>query len=154
MGKFSLLENMGANISMNMASGTPYTRKEIPGGIGTSFGDAVTDGSINGARLPWNFRVDMRIDRDIIIGKKSKNPIRCNVYLRIQNVFNTRNVLNVYAATGDPLNDGFLTMQDSPGTGLASSRAQSYQMLYDLRMRNPFNISRPRRMFLGTRFSF
>ena len=154
MGRFSILENMGANISMNMASGTPYTRKEIPAGYGTSFNEAITDGSINGARMPWNFRVDMRIDRDIVIGRKSKNPIHCNIYLRVQNVFNTRNVLNVYAATGDPLNDGFLTMQDSPGVGLASSRGDSYQMLYDLRMRDPFNISRPRRMFLGTVFNF
>lgn len=154
VGNFSLLENMGANISFNLASGTPYTRKEIPGGIGTSFGEAVTDGSINGARMPWNFRIDLRIDRDIVIGKKSKNPLHCNIYLRMQNVLNTRNVLNVYAATGNPLDDGFLTMENSPGVGVAASRPDSYQLLYDLRMRDPFNISRPRRVFLGTVFSF
>ncbi|WBM76076.1 TonB-dependent receptor [Saprospira grandis] len=154
IGKFDVLENTGANLSFNFSSGTPYTRKLTPGGIGTSFPNAVTDGSINGARMPWNFRIDLRFDRDIVIGKNSDHPIYANVYLRVQNLLNTQNVLNVYPVTGSPTEDGFLTIDDSPGLGLLASRAQSYQLLYDLRMRNPFNISRPRRIFLGARFSF
>ena len=154
IGKVDILENTGANISFNMSSGTPYTRKALPGGIGTNFGTVQTEGSINGARMPWNFRVDIRLDRDFVIGKKSKNPVNCNVYVRVQNVLNTRNVLNVYPATGSPLDDGFLTIQDSPGLGLLAERGASYQLLYDLRMRDPFNISRPRRIFIGALFTF
>lgn len=154
IGKVDILENTGANISFNMSSGTPYTRKAQPGGIGTNFGTVQTEGSINGARMPWNFRIDIRLDRDFVIGKKSKNPVNCNVYVRVQNVLNTRNVLNVYPATGSPLDDGFLTIQDSPGLGLLAERGASYQLLYDLRMRDPFNISRPRRIFIGALFTF
>jgi hypothetical protein len=150
----NLLANTGANLSFNLSSGTPYTKKEIPGGLGTGFNATATDGSINGARLPWNFRVNLRINRDIIIGAKSKNPLKMNVYLRVQNLFNTQNVLNVYPATGSPVDDGFLTMENSPGLGVLASRPEAYQMLYDLRMRNPFNISRPRRIFLGASVSF
>lgn len=154
IGKFDVLENTGANLSFNFSSGTPFTKKQVPGGIGTGFNNAATDGSINGARMPWNFRIDLRIDRDVTIGKKSDNPVYANFYLRVQNVMNTRNILSVYAVTGSPLDDGFLSLSNSPGLGLLATRPDSYQLLYDLRMRNPFNISRPRRIFLGARFYF
>ncbi|WP_052596814.1 TonB-dependent receptor [Aureispira sp. CCB-QB1] len=154
IGKFDVLENTGINLAFNASSGRPYTRKEIPGGIGTTFQDRITDGSINGARMDWAFRVDLKFDRDFVIGKKSKNPIRLNVYLRIQNLLNTQNPLAVYAVTGSPTDDGFLTTTGSSGPGFAASQPASYETLYDLRMNNPFNISRPRRIFLGLRFSF
>ncbi|BDS15431.1 TonB-dependent receptor [Aureispira anguillae] len=154
IGKFDVLENTGINLAFNANSGRPYTRKEIPGGIGTSFGDRITDGSINGARMDWSFRVDLKFDRDFVIGKNSKNPIRLNVYLRIQNLLNTQNPLGVYSVTGSPTDDGFLTTAGSSGPSFAASQPASYELLYDLRMNNPYNISRPRRIFLGLRFSF
>ena len=154
IGKFDVLENTGINLAFNAFSGRPYTRREVPGGIGTSFPNRITDGSINGARMPWNFRIDLKFDRDITIGKKSKNPVYVNVYLRVQNLLNTQNVLSVYSVTGSPTDDGFLTSAGSPGPGFASSQPASYELLYNLRMVNPYNISRPRRIFLGARFSF
>ena len=155
IGKFDVFENTGINLAFNVASGRPYTRKEIPGAIGnSSFSDRITDGSVNGARMDWSFRIDLKFDRDFVIGKKSANPIRINVYLRIQNLLNTQNPLNVYSVTGSPTDDGFLTLAGSPGPGFASSQPASYEMLYDLRMNNPYNISRPRRIFLGLKFSF
>lgn len=154
IGKFDVLENTGLNVSFNANSGRPYTRKEIPGGIGSSFNDRITDGSINGARMDWSFRADVRLDRDFVIGEKTKNPLRLNVYLRVQNLLNTQNPLAVYAVTGSPTDDGFLTLDNSPGPGFAASQPDSYALLYDLRMNNPFNISRPRRIFLGLIFGF
>jgi hypothetical protein len=148
------LENTGINLAFNANSGRPYTRKEIPGGIGTSFPNRITDGSVNGARLPWNFRVDLRLDKDFTIGKNSTKPIRVNVYLRIQNILNTQNFLAVYSTTGSPIDDGFLTAAGSPGPGFAATQPASYETLYNIRMENPYNISRPRRIFLGARFSF
>lgn len=153
IGKFDVLENTGVNLAFNVNSGRPYTRKEIPGSVDGSFPDRITDGSINGARMDWAFRIDLRFDRDFVIGKKSKNPIRLNVYLRIQNLLNTQNPLAVYSVTGSPTDDGFLTTPGN-GPGLLASQPASYETLYDLRMNNPFNISRPRRIFLGLRFSF
>lgn len=153
IGKFNVFANTGVSMSVNANSGRPFTRKEIPGGIGTSFSDRITDGSLNGARKPWNFRVGLKIDRNFVIGKGA-NKMLINVYLRITNLFNTQNILNVYSTTGSPTDDGFLTSNNSPGPGFASSRPQSYETLYDLRMNNPYNISRPRRIFLGLRCSF
>ncbi|MCP4437842.1 MAG: TonB-dependent receptor [Aureispira sp.] len=154
IGKVDLLENTGINMIVNASSGTPYTAKQIPGGIGTSFPNRLTEGSVNGARMPWNVRIDMQVDRNIVIGKKSKTPFNLNVFLRIQNLLNTQNIMNVYAATGSPIDDGFLTHSGSAGPGFASTQPEAYQTLYNLRMENPFNISRPRRIVLGMRCFF
>lgn len=154
IGKFDVLENTGVNLAFNVNSGRPYTRKSIPGGIGNSFSDRITDGSVNGARMDWSFRIDLKFDRDFVIGKNTKNPIRLNIYLRIQNLLNTQNPLSVYSVTGSSVDDGFLTMAGSPGPGFASSQPDSYEMLYNLRMVDPYRISRPRRIYLGLRFSF
>jgi Carboxypeptidase regulatory-like domain len=156
---FNLFENTGINILCTSFSGSPYTRKLIPGGIGTSFGSAVTEGAISGARLPWSYRFDLRIDRDFKIGGKEKEgkkskPIMANVYIRVQNILNTQNVLAVYPVTGSPTDDGFLTNQNSPGLNFTNLYGATYPLLYDYRMREPFNISRPRRIFLGLVFGF
>jgi hypothetical protein len=161
IGKFDVLANTGINIALTAFSGSPYTRKLNPGGIGTSFQAGVTEGSINGARLPWSNRFDVRLDRDIKIGGKEKGEgkpkskaYNVNVYIRVQNLLNTQNLLNVYPATGSPVDDGFLTLQNSPGLGLLDLYPDSFSLLYNLRMNNPFNISRPRRIFLGAVFQF
>ncbi len=161
IGKFDLFANTGMNFNLLAFSGSPYTRKLVPGGIGTSFGAGVTEGSINGARLPWSYRVDVRIDRDFNFGGKSKGEglgetkkYSLNVYLRVQNLLNTQNILSVYPATGSPVDDGFLSQQNSPGLGLLDLYGDSFSTLYDLRMQNPFNISRPRRIFVGAVMSF
>ena len=151
-----ILANTGLNLSFNANSGRPYTRREIPGGIGTSFPNRNTEGSVNGARMPWNFRVDLKVDKSFQLktNANSKKPVQVNVYFRVQNLFNTKNPLRVYPVTGSPVDDGFLTTEGSPGLGLLESSALAYELLYGLRMNNPFNISRPRRMFLGIQFGF
>lgn len=154
IGNFELFGNTGLSVSVNANSGRPYTRKRIPGDVGNSFSDRITEGSINGARTPWNFRLGMKLDRSFVIGKNSKNPLYLNVYLRITNLLNTQNVHAVYPVTGSPYDDGFLTTANSSGPGFAASQPDSYEMLYNLRMNNPLNISRPRRIFLGVSFSF
>ncbi|BDS09376.1 TonB-dependent receptor [Aureispira anguillae] len=154
IGNFEVFANTGLSLSVNANSGRPYTRKQIAGGLGHSSTDRNTDGSVNGARKPWNFRVGLKIDRNFVIGKNSKNPMRLNIYLRVTNLFNTQNVLDVYSVTGSPTDDGFLTASNGPGPGFAASQPQSYEMLYNLRMNDPYNISRPRRIFLGASFSF
>jgi hypothetical protein len=161
IGKFDVLANTGMNLTLTAFSGSPYTRKLNPGGIGTSFQSGVTEGSINGARLPWSYRFDVRFDRDITIGGKTKGEGKAktkaynlNVYVRVQNLLNTQNILSVYPATGSPTDDGFLTLQNSQGLGLLGLYPDSYSQLYDLRMQNPFNISRPRRIFLGAVMNF
>jgi hypothetical protein len=139
----------GANIQMYAVSGRPYTAKFLP----TQFGGAGTIGSINGARLPWNFQIDARIDKDFKIGNKT-----LNVYLRSQNLLNRRNVASVYPATGSATDDGFLASprgQQQLNTIIAANQVlQSYLDSYQWRMLNPDNFTLPRRVFLGAIFNF
>jgi outer membrane receptor protein involved in Fe transport len=141
----------GANIQLFAVSGRPYTAKFLP----QEFGGAGTIGSINGARLPWTFQIDMRIDKDFKLGNSGK---MLNVYVRSQNVLDARNVVNVYSATGSPTDDGYLAsargQQAIDNITGANFAIQSYLDSYQWRLLNPDNFSLPRRIFLGAIFNF
>ena len=51
----------------------------------------------------------MRIDKTISLSTNPKVPLSMNVYLRVQNLLDKRNVDGVYSATGSPNDDGYLT---------------------------------------------
>jgi hypothetical protein len=55
------LENAGFNVIVFGGSGTPYTKSSRIYQLG---GQRQIQGSINGARLPWQFRIDARVDKD------------------------------------------------------------------------------------------
>jgi len=87
-----IFENTGANLICNLGSGTPYTPQvsatPITGEISPN-----TRGSINGARLPWQFSVDLNLDRNFALtfGKEGekKRAANLNVYLWVSNLLNT-----------------------------------------------------------------
>lgn len=64
-------------------------------------------GSYYGSRLPWQFRVDARLDRDFFF-KIGKRESSLNVYLQVLNVLGTENVMGVWSATGNANDDGYL----------------------------------------------
>jgi len=144
----NLLENTGVNFILRARSGTPYTRQNIatPEQLIGVAGRSSLEGSINGSRLPANFRVDMKLDKDFKIGK-GKNAKYLNLYVLIQNLLNTQNVTTVYSFTGSPVDDGFI---NSPDSGLTSQE----EIWYDLKQQNPNNYTIPRRIRLGASFSF
>lgn len=169
------LANAGANATFYLGSGTPYNVNLAPdasavmGGINSS---TVLGGTPNGSRLPWQFRVDLKFDKDLILGggdKKDKegnvvkdskgNAVKkheyaVNVYLLMLNAFNVKNVLGVYRTSGLPTNDGFL----STGVGQQLTRNQidpaAFTYLYGVKAANPNNYSLPRRIRLGIQLSF
>ena len=105
-----LLQNVGANLIFRIGSGTPYTRDVSPTPVG---GRSQINGSINGSNKPWQFRTDFRLDKNIELawGKKdseNKKTANLNIYLQVLNLFNTKNILNVYNYTGNPDDDGYL----------------------------------------------
>lgn len=54
-------------------------------------------------KTPWNYKVDLRINRDFTIGRF---PVSLFVY--VQNLFNRKNVHHVYLHTGLTNNDGWI----------------------------------------------
>ncbi|MEL6986229.1 MAG: outer membrane beta-barrel protein, partial [Bacteroidota bacterium] len=150
-----IFANAGLNFTATAVSGRPYTRLQTA----RPFSGAGFQGSINGARLPWNFTVDARADKSFRIGgKEGKRALFLNVYLRVQNVFDTRNIIGVYPVTGSPDDDGYLSSVD--GQAVLNSIEQSnrdvslYLTHYQWSLINPGFFSLPRRAFIGAILDF
>lgn len=157
-----VFENAGANFTFRAGSGTPYTRQANVL-QSASFGinqRPILKGSINGSRLPWQFRIDMRLNKQFNVkwggkedGSKQKTA-GLNVYLDVQNLLNTLNVINVYRYTGNPNDDGFLSSAEAQEIIAQQTDSQSFMDLYGVKVDSPFNYSLPRRMRLGILLSF
>ncbi len=155
IGGVNILENFGINFLTTLVSGRPYTAKNTP----ARFAGDGTKGSINGARKPWVFNIGLRVDKTFNIKlAKGKDPLGVNVYVRISNLLNTKNVLRVYPATGSPTDDGYL--QSAIGLReldkyIAEGRdIEAFQASYQWRLLNPDNYTLPRRIFVGASFNF
>ncbi|HWB64654.1 MAG TPA: hypothetical protein VG603_14155, partial [Chitinophagales bacterium] len=111
--------------------------------------------------LPWYFRLNMRVWKNFsfTVGKKDKKKedrreVSLEIYLQIQNLIGTENILNVYRYTGVANTDGYLNDPSSLPAIEASLNPQAYKDLYSAYINRPGNYSLPRRIFLGGIFSF
>ncbi len=157
-----VFQRMGLNIQSNISSGTPYTGQQFTTGEGflSGGGSPSTEGGVNGSRKPWQFRVDAQLDRDITLefgGKEEgekKKTADLNIYLRVNNLFNTLNVTNVYRKTGNPDDDGYLTSARFQREIESSNSEESFRDLYRMKVNNPYNYGLPRTIRLGVRLNF
>ncbi|MEL6925584.1 MAG: TonB-dependent receptor, partial [Bacteroidota bacterium] len=151
-----IFANAGVTLIALAVSGRPYTAKIQP----TVLGGAGTVGAINGARKPWQYRLDLRADKDfdIVSAASGRRPLTLNVYLRVQNLLDTRNIVNVYPATGSATDDGYLRSpngQEALNTIDQTGRdVNAYIDAYSWRLLNPGLYTLPRRIILGARFGF
>lgn len=153
------LENVGANMVLRAGSGTPYTRQsnvtpEAQFGVQNR---PTLDGSVNGSRLPWQVRMDLRIDKNIDLSwgsGENKKMANLNVYLQVLNVLNTRNVQGIYRYTGNPDDDGYLYAAQTQNSIASMNSEQSFRDLYSIKVNNPANYSIPRRIRVGVMLDF
>jgi outer membrane receptor protein involved in Fe transport len=160
---FGFMEGIGFNFVANAISGAPFTRQTIPTPAGAVVGGlqgrTTLKGGINGSRLPWQFRMNLRVDKDVTVklgkdkdGKSKEATI--NVYVQVLNLFNNLNIINVYQFTGDPSDDGYLTSDLGRQQLQSVINERAFFDLYTASMDNPGNFSLPRRTRLGVRFNF
>jgi len=146
------LSNFGANVTITGGSGTPYTKSSKVLGFDQR---GPIKGSINGARLPWQFLLNFRIDKDFNFALNKRKTGTFNVYLEIQNLLNTKNVTVVYPATGSPNDDGYLTAPEWQNAINEQTDPQSYRDYSSIRYdETPYNYSSPRTIRLGVMFNF
>ena len=118
------------------------------------------DGQINGSRLPWQFRVDAKVDKqfELKMGKKANGERRrsynMGVYLQVLNLFDSRNVIAVYPATGSPTDDGYLSSAAAQNDINNKLSPQAYKDQYQIATNNQGNYSLPRRVRLGVQIDF
>lgn len=149
-----ILANFGANFQMFAVSGRPYTARLRP----TRFGGEGTQGLLNGNRLPWRFNIDMRIDKSINLAAQGKRPLNVNIYLRVSNLLNRKNVVRVYPVTDSPTDDGFLAggegIQVLNELSRSARDVQSFRDSYSWMLLNPDYYTQPRRIYIGGLFEF
>jgi outer membrane receptor protein involved in Fe transport len=147
-----ILSNSGANFTVVSGSGYPFSRT-------LGVGEPGLKGSMNGSRLPWTTNIKMRVDKDFNLtvkrnAEQGKKIIMLNVYLDVDNLLNTKNVSDVYSATGDPQDDGYLTapkMQQQINTQLDP---EAFRMYYQMRLLNGARYMGPRTMRVGLSLNF
>jgi len=156
----ALLENTGINLQLTGGSGTPYSRQSNITADAFGASRTVLKGSINSSRLPWQFRIDAKIDKDIDLkfnegkeGKKAKT-VYLNVYVQILNVLNTQNVMGVYKYTGEPNDDGYLAAAEYQSGINSQINPASFRDLYSTAVDYPYNYSLPRLIRVGVALNF
>lgn len=156
----NIFENTGVNFVLLANSGTPYSRSSVFTQDG-AFGVAnrpLLKGTLNGSRLPFQFRINMRADKDFDIsskkGEAATRPLSLNIYVFVQNLLNTQNIIGVYRATGNPDDDGFLTAASSQTLIAGQVNPVSFAELYASKINNPANFSRPRILRIGAILNF
>jgi outer membrane receptor protein involved in Fe transport len=131
-----LLENMGANLLIGFSSGHPFTFVDVKVGgqsdpytAGIDYMDDTRDRMalepIGASTTPWQFTADLRMDKSFMIG-----PLDANVFVMVTNLFNRKNVVNVYEFTGNAEDDGFLTDPVRSETTIANNGGQDYIDMY------------------------
>jgi hypothetical protein len=156
-----ILSNAGANLTFRATSGTPYSRQgniSQEGAIGLSK-ISVLSGSLNGSRLPFQYRFDLRVQKSVQItfGKKDDENSKkgnLNIYLQVLNLLNAKNIIDVYRATGNPDDDGYLTDAASQSVINSFPSPTAFIDQYSIKINNPNNYSIPRRMRIGVTLDF
>ena len=154
-----VLSNTGFSLQVNGGSGTPYTASRTVSSP-ISGGNNLLQGTYNGSRIPASFRFDLRVDKDFTFmmgGKKEGSKGReaaVNVYLQVLNLLNSQNITNVYAATGNADDDGYLSAPEWQREINSMIDPQAYIQMYQLIVNSGYNYSMPRHIRLGMSFNF
>jgi len=131
-----ILERTGLNIMFTFSSGHPFTLStgeigQNSAAQGATLGD--TDARfrrplepIGASTTPWQFDLDAKLDKSFTVGR-----FDLNVYVRVTNLLNTKNVLNVYPRTGSDV-DGFLNDPNLSGQIVAAQGGAAFAYLYHM----------------------
>jgi outer membrane receptor protein involved in Fe transport len=132
----------GINLVGRYGSGLPYTVTDNSGN---------RMGSINEGRLPASYTVDMRFNKDFFI---SGDNLYFTFFVEVENLFDRRNVVNVYSNTGRADDDGrrFDLTADPDGAGPYT--AEDVNRYYKLLANDPQNYSEPRAVRVGFELNF
>jgi outer membrane receptor protein involved in Fe transport len=135
----AILQQFGANFLLTFNSGHPYSNVNIAGLGQVSPYNAGVDymndtrvrlakEPVNNSVTPWNFNVDMRLDKTFTVFRK----LDATIYARVTNLFNTKNVINVYQLTGSADDDGFISNPElSSSIVNAPFRGEQYVAMYN-----------------------
>jgi outer membrane receptor protein involved in Fe transport len=133
----------GLNALVNYGSGMPYTKTDDQGH---------RLGALNEGRMPATYRMDLKFNKDFYLFKEKETHL--SFFTEVMNVFDRRNILNVYPYTGKPDDDGYhyeLTV-DPDGDGPLT--VEDVNRYHRLLAKDPQNYDVPRTVRWGIEFIF
>ena len=145
--EIKVLENFGVNFMAVAQSGRPYTKA-------FSNSQATIVGSYRGARLPWGFYFNIVVDKmwPIQVGKRT-TFIKADI--TVNNLFDIRNVLDVFSVTGNPEDNGYLTDPEMQQVINAYLDPTAYRDIYTITHQNgTWNYSSPRTIRVSVSYNF
>ncbi len=142
-------EHLNINVLAKAGSGFPYTATTRPTShLGPSLYPAFI-GAYNSTRMPAHTRIDLQISKRFFFQSARSSA---TLFLWVQNLFNFRNINQVWPYTGQPDIDGFLS--SSGGTHYIEESNATARALYEHRSRIPSWVGIPRLVKLGLRLEF
>ena len=154
-----ILADAGVSLTVTGGSGAPYTASRTVISP-LSGGNSLLEGTYYGSRMPASFKIDLRADKDFSVtlgGNKEGKTGReayFNVYVNVTNLLNSKNILGVYSATGDPDDDGYLTSSKYQQEILNQLDPEAFIQMYEIYVNNGGNYSTPRQIKIGASFNF
>ena len=142
-----LLENFGVNFLAVAQSGRPYTKQ-------FSNSQATIVGGYRGARMPWGFYFNVVADKvwSFNVGKR---VTQLRAAVTVNNLFDIRNIVNVFNVTGNPEDNGYLTDPESQQVINAYLDPQAFRDIYTIILRNgTWNYCSPRTIKVGLTYMF
>lgn len=147
--KIMWLTNLNLNVQFNLSSGAPYWGTDGRGNIIP----------LGVQRMPATKTVDVKLEKIFAIGRK----LGIGVYVDVRNVFDWRNVANVYSNTGSPTDNGGRPVfepalyRDYAQNGFYSDYENWQADVADWEhyvAQNPGNFQSPRQILFGLRMNF
>ncbi|GJQ62654.1 MAG: hypothetical protein SCALA702_17070 [Melioribacteraceae bacterium] len=162
----SFLEEFGVSALLTFASGHPFTAGKGGADLEGDARDRQPLEPLNSSRTPATFQIDLRIDKSFNI----MDVIDANVYLYVINLFDTKNIENVFLRTGSTYDDGYLS-DPSLGGKLIETYGPQYEAMYKAinidyyeqwqyavtgapYTTSPYFYGPPRQIRLGVRFEY
>jgi hypothetical protein len=141
------LRNLGVNFLFRYASGFTYTPLQSQDLIqgSTNFGNTIAD--LNSGRMPDIHRIDLKFDK-----KFNFSGLNLEAYLRVENLFDRDNIMDVYQSSGQADNTNFVKTTNGQEQ-LKDKDVAYFNDRADWEL-HPNNYGLPRRIYLGLRYNF
>ncbi len=143
------------NFVLGAGSGFPYSPVAVYNEVTLGAISPRPTGPINSRRQPWQYRVDMKANREFNVAGRMK----IDLYFWVINIFDRDNVVDVYEATGLPNSTGWLVTPDgqqfiADNADVHDASLLSGEEKYNLKQNDPRNYDTPRQIRFGARWTF
>jgi hypothetical protein len=120
-----ILSEFGISALLSFNSGHPYTIGKGGANLEGDARDRTPLEPLNNSTTPWIYQFDLRLDKSFNLFDK----LNANIYINVINLFDTRNIENVFMRTGSTDDDGYIS-DPALGGKLVETYGPEYAALY------------------------